>query len=79
MTKMAIHIFVNFLIVLFSYGRVKDEDVFWYGSNFIWEGKRKGEEEGMGEEYLNEGYFCKIPIIKQDTNFISQTFGQTNF
>ena len=32
----------------------------------------------MGGEALNEGYFCKIPIIKQDTNFISQTFGQTS-
>ena len=30
-------------------------------------------------EAKNEGYFCKIPIIKQDTKFISQTFGQTNF
>ena len=33
----------------------------------------------MGEKSPNEGYFCKIPIIKKDTNFISQTFGQTNF
>ena len=43
-----------------------------------------GREEGRGKrEYggkaQNEGYFCKIPIIKQDTNFISQTVGQTNF
>ena len=43
-----------------------------------WEGKRKGKM-GYGGEAQNEGYFCKIPIIKQDTNFISQTFGQTNF
>ena len=28
---------------------------------------------GMGGESLNEGYFCKIPIIKQDTNFITQS------
>ena len=34
---------------------------------------------GRAKESLNEGYFCKIPIIKQDTNFISQSFGQTNF
>ena len=27
----------------------------------------------------NEGYFCKIPIIKQDTNLISQTVCQTKF
>ena len=43
------------------------------------EGKRKGLEGGMGGEAQNEGYFCKIPILKQDKNFISQTFGQTNF
>ena len=42
------------------------------------EGKRKGKR-GYGGESLNEGYYCKIPIIKHDTNFISQTFGQTNF
>ena len=30
----------------------------------------------MGGESLYEGYVCKIPITKQDTNFISQTFGQ---
>ena len=34
---------------------------------------------GYGGEFLNEGYFCKIPIIKHDTNFISQTFGHTHF
>ena len=28
----------------------------------------------MGGESLNEGCFNKIPIIKQDTNFILQTF-----
>ena len=39
----------------------------------------EGVRGGYGEESLNEGYFCKIPIIKQDTNFISQMFGQTNF
>ena len=25
----------------------------------------------MGAEAQNEGYFCKISILKQDTNFIS--------
>ena len=34
---------------------------------------------GYGGEAQNEGYFSKIPIIHQDTNFISQTIGQTNF
>ena len=33
----------------------------------------------VGGEAQNEGYFCKIPIIKQDTNFISQIVGETNF
>ena len=42
-------------------------------------GQKERVRGGMGGESLNEGYFCKIPIIKQDTNFISQTFGQTNF
>ena len=30
----------------------------------------------MGKEAQNEGCFCKISIIKQELNFISQTFGQ---
>ena len=43
-------------------------------------GRAKGRgKRGVWGEFLNEGYFCKIPIIKQDTNFISQTFGHTNF
>ena len=36
-------------------------------------------KRGYGGEPLNEGYFCKIAIMKQNTNFISQMFGQTNF
>ena len=39
---------------------------------------RRGKR-GYGGEAQNEGYFCKIPIIQQDTNLISQTVGQTNF
>ena len=43
-------------------------------------GKAKGMgKRGYGGEAQKEGYFCKIPIIKQDTNFISETVGQTNF
>ena len=41
-------------------------------------GGQKEGEEWYGEEALNESYFCKIAIIKQDSNFISQTFGQTS-
>ena len=39
----------------------------------------KRGKRGYGGEFPNEGYFCKIPTIKQDANFTSQTFGQTNF
>ena len=42
-------------------------------------GQKEGVRQGMGKEAQNEHYFCKIPIIRQDTNFISQTIGQTNF
>ena len=70
---MTFHIFVNFLIILFSYGKVKDKDVFLIMIKFCL-GRAKGRgKRGYGGEALNEGYFCKIPIIKQDTNFISQT------
>ena len=41
------------------------------------EDKRRGKR-GYGGEAQNE-IFCKITIIKQDTNFISQTVGQINF
>ena len=76
---MTFHISVNFLIVLFSYGKVKDKDVFLIGIKFHL-GRAKGRgKRWYGGESLNEGYFCKIPIIKQNTNFISQTFGQKNF
>ena len=54
----------------FSYGKVKDifldKDQISSG-----EGKRKGKR-GYGGEAQNDHYFCKIPIIKQDINFISQ-------
>ena len=75
---MTFHIFVNFLIVNFSYGKVKDKDVSFNKDQISsGEGKRRGKR-GVWRR-IHEGYFCKIPIIKQDTNFISQTFGQTNF
>ena len=63
--------------VLFSYGKVKDI----FGTRIIFHlGRTKGRgKRGYGGKAQNEGYFCKISIIKQDTNFISQTVGQTNF
>ena len=58
----------------------------WEGQGHFWIriwfhlGRAKGRgKRGYGGEAPNEGYFCKIPIIQQDINFISQTFGQTNF
>ena len=33
---------------------------------------------GMGEKPKLRGFFGKIPIIKQDTNFISQIVGQAS-
>ena len=63
--------------VVFSYGKVKD--IFWIRIKFHL-GRSKGKVRGsIGGEAQNEGYFCEIPIIKQDTNFISQTVSQTNF
>ena len=58
----------------------------WEGQGHFWIrikfhlGRAQGKgKRGYGGEAQNEGYFCKIPIIQQDINFISQTFGQTNF
>ena len=65
-----------FWLCFFSYGKVKD--VFNMDQISFGERKRKCKR-GVWGEALSEGYFYKIPIIKQDTNFISQTFGQTNF
>ena len=63
--------------VLFSYGKVRD--IFWIRIKFHL-GRTKGRgKRGYGEEAQNEVLICKIPIIKKDTNFISQTFVQTNF
>ena len=76
---MTFYIFVNFLIVLFSNGKVKDKDVFNKDQISSGGGQKEEVSGGYGGESLNEGYSCKIPIIKQDANFISQTFGQTSF
>ena len=63
--------------VLFSYGKVKG--FFWIRIKFHL-GRAKGRgKRGYGEEAKNKGYFCKIPIIQQDTNFTSKTVGQANF
>ena len=64
-------------IVLFLVGRSRT----FFGIRIKFHlGREKGRgKRGYGGEALNEGYFYKIPIIKQDINFISQTVGHTNF
>ena len=52
-------------------------DVFGDKDQFL---SGEGKGNGYGERPKMRVFFlCKIPIIKQDTNFISQTVGQTNF
>ena len=63
--------------VLFPYGKVRDNDVFNKDQFHLGKAKGRGKR-GVWAESLNEGYFCKIPITKQDTNFISQIFSQTS-
>ena len=72
--KIARNVPYFFTDVLFLMGRSR---TFW--GDQISSGEDKGGVRGGMREAQNEGYFCKIPIIKQDTNFISQIFGQTNF
>ena len=67
----------KFICTFFLMGRSRT--FFGQGSNFIWGWQKEGVRGSMGGEAQNEGYFYKIPIIQQDINFISQTFGQTNF
>ena len=43
----------------------------------LWRAKERGKRGYGGRAKMR--LFCKIPIIKWDTNFISQTAGQTNF
>ena len=68
-------------IVLFSYGKVKD--VFLGGIRIKFHLVRtKGRDnQGYGCRSPKWGWFCfcKMPTVKQDTNFISSTVGQTNF
>ena len=53
--------------------------MFWGDKDQISLGREKeGIRGGYEGENQNENYVCKIPIIKQDTNFISQTVSQTN-
>ena len=56
-------------ICTFSYGKVKD--IFGIRIKFhLGRGKGRGKRE-YGGEAQNEGYFCKIPIIKQDRNYLT--------
>ena len=56
-------------IVIFSCGKVKD--IFGIRIKFHMGREKEGVRGGYGREAHNECYFCKIPIIKQETNFIS--------
>ena len=72
--KMFPYFFIN---CPFSYAKVKD---ILEISIKLHLGRAKGSgEKGYKGEAQNEGSFCKIPNIKQDTNFNSKTVHQTNF
>ena len=63
--------------VLFLMGRSRA--FFWIWIKFhLGRAKGRGKRRYEGEEQ-NKDYFCKIPIIQQDTSFISHTVCQTNF
>ena len=58
------------MVVLFSYGKVKDKEFFLIRITFHL-GRATGRGKGrVYGESRNEDYFCQIPIIKQDTIFI---------
>ena len=59
-----------------SYGKVKD--IFLISIKFCLRRAKRRGKRGYGIR-PKWGVFCEIPIIKWDTNFISQTVGQTNF
>ena len=61
---MTFHIFVNFQIVLFSYGKVRIS-IFNKDQISSGEGKRKGVRGSMGGESLNEGHFCQFPLLSK--------------
>ena len=49
----------------------KSRTFFWIWIEFHL-GRAKGKgKRGYGGEAQNAGYFCEIPIIQQDINFIS--------
>ena len=57
-------------ICLYFFLMVKD--IFWWiRIKFHWGAKGRGNRE-YGGRSSKKGYFCNIPIFKQDTNFISK-------
>ena len=65
------------MFVILSYRKVKD--IYLGDEDQISLGRAKGRgKRGYRGEAPNTGYFCKIPIIQQDTNFFSQTVRQTS-
>ena len=57
-------------IGLFSYVKVKDAFCFVWIRIKHHLGRAKGRVNGGMRETPNQAFFCKIPIIKWDTNFI---------
>ena len=71
---------ISSLIVLFPYGKVKDifgETRIKFHLGTAKEVLRGGMEEEGQNEWVFFFFFCKIPIIKQDTNilFLRNTYG----
>ena len=69
---------ISSTIVLFSYGKVKDIYLGIRIKFHLW-GQKEVVTWVWGKNPKMRAIFCKIPIIKQDTNFISHAVGQTNF
>ena len=72
--KIAANVPYFFTDCTFSYEKVKDIFFLFWDKDQIYpgEGKRKGEEGGMGERAKMRYFFLKKnPIIKQDTNYLT--------
>ena len=53
------------MVILFSYGMVKDKDIFNKDQISSEEGKRKGSEVGMGENPQMRVIFAKFPLLSK--------------
>ena len=64
------------MVVLFSYGKVKDMDVFLIRIKFHL-GRTKGKGYGGGSQI--RVIFAKFPLLSKIQTLSHKTFGQTNF